>query len=212
MVFFTQAFLKEKQLFRTKFLFYSILSFYFWARFIIEHNFYLWFVLEKNEPIILQLLNRQNIGFIHEITWIPGIVSNTIEIKQGKRYLFSRKEKTINTPKLADFIFFCSTKQTIALQETNNQLIPQFALILNINHALSKYFIPLFVFKSKKQIYKLNKAHINTFFNDIAEYNEMPTMLKLKKVSIFRDYIEKSHAIKINNYLIYLFLLGIIIG
>jgi hypothetical protein len=29
MVFFTQAFLKEKQLFRTKFLFYSILSFYF---------------------------------------------------------------------------------------------------------------------------------------------------------------------------------------
>jgi hypothetical protein len=197
---FTKIISQDKQFFNVKLLFYSMLSFYIWIHFIAEKQLALLLVVENTYINILKLLfTVHNFSFISENAWIPGILSNSHVVWNGKRYKFNFEEKNIFIKNIPDFIYLCSTKYLLVSKETNSQLIPQFAILSSITTALSVYLIPLFIPKWDKKYYKLN------FTEDTQKNNNVSKILYYKRHCLHMEkYITIKRLNKISSQLIYI--------
>jgi hypothetical protein len=192
---------KSNQFFNTNFLFYSMLSFYTWMRYIVGKRLSLLFVIEDTDLSLVKLLfTLQNFNFISENSWIPGILSNSQEIWSGERYIQAVEEGIIKFKNKPDFLFLCSTKRPLVSHEANSQLIPQIVTLSSITNAMSNYFIPLFI---PKLITKYKKKKIiSTIFENIWHY-------RTQRI-IFEKHLIITKSTKKINYLIYLSLLKLI--
>ena len=195
-MFLTKLISKKKNFINATILFYSILSFYTWVRFIFNVNLSLLLIMENNNINLFKLLfNNCNLNVIAEDDWIPGLLSNSHEIKNGNRYIINLIEDNIRFKKNPDFIYLCSTRRPLISQEAYNQVIPQFTILLSISKEITTYYIPLFVPKWNTKNYNINKIKYCNF--STAFYYKI-------KIRSIQKYVIMAKLIKPIPHLIYL--------
>lgn len=193
----TNIILKDKQFFTTNLLFYSILSFYTWVRFITEQHLSLLVIIEQSDISVFKLFGLMfyNFDMISEKAWIPGLLSNSNEIWKGNRYLLNVGEEYIQLQNYPDFICLCSTKRPIISHEAKTQLIPQITMVSTIHNDIANCFIPLWIPK-----WKLNNKikNLKTF-----SYSQHIISHFLITRHIIEKYLIIKRTLKIRAYFIY---------